>query len=296
MLDLPAFLAVTGPGLAQLPVIVYFRDLDSSMMNIASALAARSVLFSSAFHRGEFFATVRELLASLPDAALAWAVRELEGKSRVLPPGCDLRRLDLDRQRGLADAASGRWGDPGLGPLVVWNPTWEDDESPREVFAVLMDLKAEGVPFRLAVAGGNDSAPPAESSRAREELGDRVVQWEPVPDRQEYASLLWAADVVVSAARHDYSGAGVVEALYCGCRPVLPHRLSYPEIIPTDAHERVLYREGELASALRSALARPREWSEDWQRTWVARYDWASMAARYDEEIRRCWKTAREEW
>src|SRR3990172_1483123 len=37
MLDLPAFLAVTGPRLAQLPAIVYFRDLGSSMMNIASA-------------------------------------------------------------------------------------------------------------------------------------------------------------------------------------------------------------------------------------------------------------------
>jgi hypothetical protein len=40
------------------------------------------------------------------------------------------------------------------------------------------------------------------------------------------------------------------------------------------------------------ALSAPCAWSEDWQRTWVARFDWASLGARYDEEIRRCWENA----
>ena len=49
---------------------------------------------------------------------------------------------------------------------------------------------------------------------------------------QEYAALLWAADLVVSTAIHEFFGVAVVEAIYCGCRPVLPWRLSYPELIP----------------------------------------------------------------
>ncbi len=98
--------------------------------------------------------------------------------------------------------------------------------------------------------------------------------------------------MVVSTAVHEFFGIAVVEAVYCGCRPVLPRRLSYPEMIPAEAHEDVLYGEGELVGALARALARPRAWSEDWQRTWVARFDWASLKSRYDEEIWRCWEEA----
>jgi glycosyltransferase involved in cell wall biosynthesis len=304
MLDLPTFLAVAGPRLATVPVIVYFhenqltyplppgteRDLGYGMKNVASALAAGSVLFNTAYHRREFFTAVNELLENMPDEVPSWIVPELEAKSKVIPVGCDLRGLDAARERGLADEASGRWGDPGKGPLVVWNQRWEYDKAPEELLAALLALKEEGVPFRLAIAGSNHGTPPPEFDRAREELGDRVVQWGRVPQREDYASLLWAADVVASTAIHEFFGVAVVEAVYCGCRPVLPARLSYPEIIPPEAHERVLYGEGEFKAALRDALARPRAWSEDWQRTWVARYDWAGLHARYDEEIRRCWR------
>ncbi len=52
----------------------------------------------------------------------------------------------------------------------------------------------------------------------------------------------------------------------------------------------MLYEEGRLVPALRAALQRGREWSEDWQRTWVARFDWGSIARKYDEEIWRLWE------
>ena len=71
-------------------------------------------------------------------------------------------------------------------------------------------------------------------------------------------------------------------------RPVLPLRLSYPELIPAEAHGEVLYGEAELTDALTRALAAPRAWSEDWQRTWVARFDWGSLKTRYDDLIQQC--------
>jgi hypothetical protein len=68
----------------------------------------------------------------------------------------------------------------------------------------------------------------------------------------------------------------------------LPRRLSYPELIPAEAHEEVLYGEADLVEALSRALEAPHAWSEDWQRTWAARFDWGSLKTRYDDTVSEC--------
>jgi glycosyltransferase involved in cell wall biosynthesis len=302
MLDLPTFLSLVDARVASGPTLLYFhenqltyplppgveRDLTYGMRNIVSALTATRVLFNSSFHRREFLDAVGGLLAAMPDEVPPGVVDELERKAAVLPVGCDLRRFDIHREKALREAAEGRWGDPAHGPLLVWNQRWEYDKAPDRLFEALAVLKHKGLPFRLAMAGPNQGTPTRAFLRAKDELADHIVHWGRVPGDADYAALLWAADVVASTAIHEFFGVAVVEAVYCGCRPVLPWRLSYPELIPAAAHEDVLYREGGLVPALARALAEPRTWSEDWQRTWVARFDWASLGERYDEEIRRC--------
>jgi glycosyltransferase involved in cell wall biosynthesis len=151
-------------------------------------------------------------------------------------------------------------------------------------------LRDRGVPFRLAVAGSGATVPSEEFTSAKAALADRVVQWGRLEDRADYAALLWAADVVVSTAIHEFFGVSILEAIYCGCRPVLPRRLSYPELIPAEAHGDVLYGEDGLVDALTRALAAPNAWPEDWQRTWAARFDWGSLKTRYDDVIDDCAK------
>jgi glycosyltransferase involved in cell wall biosynthesis len=312
MLDLPVFLATLGrrgapggaaaPAAGAVPSIVYFhenqltyplppgvdRDLGYGFKNLTTALAAQTVLFNSGFHRREFLAAAGELMAGMPDAVPGWAVGGVTAKSKVLPLGCDLRALDEQRERGAEAAAAGRWGDPANGPLIVWNQRWEYDKAPEELFQALEVLRNRGVAFRLAVAGSGAAMPSEGFVRAKAALAERVVHWGRVEDRAEYAALLWAADVVPSAAIHEFFGVAVIEAIYCGCRPVLPHRLSYPELIPAAAHGEVLYGEDDLVDALTRALAAPRAWSQDWQRTWVARFDWGSLKTRYDDSIQQC--------
>jgi glycosyltransferase involved in cell wall biosynthesis len=311
MLDLPVFLAALGRGAAPprvrraaaAPAIVYFhenqltyplppgveRDLGYGFKNLATALAAETVLFNSAFHRREFLAAAGELVAGMPDAIPAWAVEEVAAKSSVLPLGCDLRALDLHRDRAVAMAAAGRWGDPDAGPLIVWNQRWEYDKAPERLFQVLEALAHRRVAFRLAVAGsGAAGGEPELFARAKAALAHRLVQWGRLEEYSDYAALLWAGDVVVSTAIHEFFGVSALEAIYCGCRPVLPRRLSYPELIPDEAHGEVLYGESELMDALTRAMAAPRAWSEDEQRTWVARFDWGSLRTRYDGTIRQC--------
>jgi glycosyltransferase involved in cell wall biosynthesis len=306
MLDLPVFLGAAGHELRGVPSILYFhenqltyplppgveRDLGYGFKNLAGAVAAQVVLFNSHYHKREFLAAAGDLLEAMPDEIPSWALEKIEAKAGVLPVGCDLRRFDRYRSEALADAAAQRWGDPADGPLLLWNQRWEYDKAPGELFNALYALQASGVRFRLAMAGPNQGTPTAEFLQARIRLADNTVQWGKVTRASDYASLLWASDVVVSTAVHEFFGIAAVEAVYCGCRPVLPHRLSYPELIPREAHEEVLYGEGGLVTALTRALAQPRAWSEEWQRTWVSRFDWGSVRARYDQEIRRCWENA----
>jgi len=309
MLDLPAYLALAPPAARGVPVLYYFhenqltyplppgveRDLGYAMKQTAGALAADRVCFNSAFHRREFLQAFAELLPLLPDEAPDWALARLEA-SAVLPLGCDLRRFDRHRAADQPGAAPGRWGQAADGPLILWNQRWEYDKAPGDFFAALFALQERGRPFRVAVAGPNRGLPSAVFVEARERLGTRIVQWGGLDDFADYAALLWEADIVVSTALHEFFGLAVVEALYCGCRPVLPDRLSYPELIPAEVRPKVLYQGAEgLVRLLERAVVEPLPWSTDWQRTWVSPYDWAIMAGRYDDEVWACWEAQERE-
>ncbi len=102
----------------------------------------------------------------------------------------------------------------------------------------------------------------------------------------DYARLLWSADVVLSTAIHEFFGVSVVEALHCGAWPVLPRRLSYPELLPAELHDACLYEDfAGLVARLREAVtasARSEHPGCDAARRHVARFDWAVQAPDYD--------------
>ena len=167
-------------------------------------------------------------------------------------PGDD-RRAPVD---GPADRGSGPPGDgrrppdpvgtpgelPGETrrvPVVLWNHRWEYDKDPAAFFGALRAVADAGVDFELIVAGESYQTEPAEFARARSAFADRIV-WFGTASDEQYPDLLRRADVVVSTARHEFFGVAVVEAITAGALPVLPRRLSYPELVP-DPSDTYLY-------------------------------------------------------
>lgn len=144
------------------------------------------------------------------------------------------------------------------GPLVLWNQRWEHDKAPQRVFKALAKAAEAGIDFHVAIAG--ESAPFEEredrksaTGRCFEVLKDRIVL-DRFCSREEYLELLAMSDVVISAATHEFFGISIVEAVAGGAVALLPNRLSYPELIPADFHEIVLYEDAEFERRVAEVL------------------------------------------
>jgi glycosyltransferase involved in cell wall biosynthesis len=280
MVNLPAFLALlrAEPGFkSDIPVVLYMhenqltyppppgskRDLTYGMMQHLSMLAANRICFNSAYHLASWFGELPRLLKHFPDYTHLETITATRARAQVLPVGCDLCRLDRYRPGSVdgpeqdVEAPARSASNPVAGPLILWNQRWEYDKDPGTMLRALYSLSGEGVNFRVALAGENFRVLPTEFAEAKARLGPRLVHYGYVPDLASYAQLLWNADIVLSTAIHEFFGVSIIEALYCGCFPVLPRRLSYPELIPESLHDLCLYEDFDgLLVRLRAAIDR----------------------------------------
>jgi glycosyltransferase involved in cell wall biosynthesis len=201
------------------------RDHHFGFTQLVSALAADLCLFNSAHNRDTFLREGRALLARMPDAVPPGWIETIAARSEVLGVP-----VPLPDEAPVVGAAS----DPASGPVILWNHRWEHDKGPETFFGALMQLAAEGVPFRLAVCGERFSRTPAVFDEARRVLADRIVHFDPLPTAAEARGLFARADIVVSTARHEFFGISMIEATHLGACPLVPDRLAYPEIFPAE--------------------------------------------------------------
>jgi glycosyltransferase involved in cell wall biosynthesis len=196
------------------------RDHHLAFTQVVSAAAADLCLFNSQYNRDTFLRETRAFVARMPDARPTATVEALAPRCEVLPVPVAMPRTG-ERPRSDTGALT-----------VLWNHRWEHDKRPEAFFAALQELADEGVPFRVAVCGQAFGRVPPIFEEARTRLGERIVQFGSVEDRRDYEELLGRCDVVVSTAAHEFFGVSVLEATRAGCRPLVPDRLAYPELIP----------------------------------------------------------------
>ena len=250
MVNLPAVLSLTRSSIGDVPVVMYFhenqltyplppdreRERAYGITNYLSALAADRVVFNSHFHFEEFIEALPLLLRDFPDFTNLGTVRDIRDKSTVLHLGIDLAAHDAyHSERRL------RRSRPTEAPVVLWNQRWEYDKNPKGFFRIMNRLDDAGHSFRLLLAGKHFHEQPDEFEEAFERYAERILHYGYAEDFAEYSRLLHRADVVVSTAVHEFFGVAVMEAIYCGCHPLLPNGLSYPELIPETHHTPLLH-------------------------------------------------------
>ena len=309
MLDLSLFLGLTRRHIGESRVAVYMhenqltyplpsdpqtgpmrrqrgeRDLHYAFINLASMLVADRIFFNSRYHLESWFEALPAFLKGLPELRELKAIPGLRQKSRVLPVGIDLKRLD-------SGSTAAPFKDPALqstdlAPLILWNHRWEFDKDPDAFFAALLQLDKESLPFRLAVCGQSFSHQPTIFDEMRVRLSSHLIHFGFAPEPR-YRELLLEADITVSTARHEFFGIGVLEAVYSGAFPILPARLSYPELLGDPAHRLCFFENrDELVSRLRWAVTRhaERESTTSSLKKMAAGFDWRELAPRYDAEM-----------
>ncbi|MDX1545720.1 MAG: DUF3524 domain-containing protein [Rhodothermales bacterium] len=300
MVNLPAFLALVRPRLTDVPVVLYLhenqltyplpegteRDYTYAYINYLSCLAADHVVFNSAYHHEEFMEALPVLLRAFPDYTHLHTVREIRAKCSVLHLGMDLQGHD----RFAGEYAPHGWG-PGMAPpIVLWNQRWEYDKNPEAFFRLMNRLDDAGCRFRLILAGEHFEEQPYEFEQAFARYAERILHYGYAEDFEEYSRLLHRADLVVSTALHEFFGIAILEAVYCGCHPLLPNRLSYPELIPSSLHHPLLHApvlyEGEehLYNILYAILkGEERPLPIETLRGIPLHLDWPRHVARYDD-------------
>lgn len=297
LLDLTTFLALTRARTGGIPAALYMhenqltyplpddpttgpmrrqmgeRDRHYAFINYASMMAAGRVFFNSRYHLEAFFAALPPFLRHYPEYNELDTVALLRERSDVLPVGIDLRRL----QPPIA-------GPTEAPPLILWNQRLEFDKRPERFMDVLLELAREGLPFRVALCGERFGRPSAAWLEGVGTLGQRIVH-DGYANSNDYRRLLWDATITFSTADHEYFGIALLEAAYAHTLPLLPARLSYPEIIPSAFHGDCLYRgRADLLARLRQALDEPAAARATAARLAMAtaRYDWGVIAPFYD--------------
>jgi glycosyltransferase involved in cell wall biosynthesis len=288
MLNVATFRALTRSHFPSTPIALYFHESQLTypqnarqahgwrygFINYISALAADQVFYNSAYHLNNFFGTLPNMLKHFADYNELQTIEQVRQKSSVLSPGLDLSRFDrfkIERQNNPAEP-----------PLILWNHRWEADKNPPVFFQALKQLMAWNIEFRVAITGQNFQQHPIEFDDLHKQLDHRVATFGYVEDFAEYARLLWQADFVVSTANQEFFGMAVVEAIYCGCIPILPNRLNYPNFIPAEFADACLYREESPAYILRRHFEGAFHIERARLRTHIAQYDWSHMAGIYD--------------
>lgn len=207
-------------------------------INFTTALTSDRLAFNSHYNWQSFITNVDRFLRKSGDIDIRYTLQEIEEKSVILYPALDFPALSNENCTKTEL------------PVICWNHRWEHDKNPKEFFRILDKLALAGYDFRLVVLGQSFSYEPEIFTWARQRFKSKILHFGYVESKAEYFYWLQRCHIVISTALHEFFGISVIEAVWAGCVPLVPDRLSYPELYPSSYR----YGSGELFQKLKILL------------------------------------------
>ncbi|MBI1305657.1 MAG: DUF3524 domain-containing protein [Bacteroidetes bacterium] len=234
IIDLPLFKSLLHHRFQGIPHLLYMhenqltypwneaefrnRDRQYAWRNLTSMLVGDSVIFNSEFHRGSVLKSLPEFLKAFPDDLPPDLVNRIQNKSSVLYPGIDGEELvfsdDIITET----------------PVILWNHRWEYDKNPETFYRLIKHLKSAGIDFKLVVCGEKYDRCPDVFNAIEKEFSSQIIHWGRFENRKDYFEIMSKCDLIPVTNVQEFFGLSVMEAIMSGVTPLLPNRLSYPEL------------------------------------------------------------------
>jgi glycosyltransferase involved in cell wall biosynthesis len=238
---------------------------------MTTALASDSLAFNSEYNLSSFLEGIEETMKHSYDIELDDVLTKIRAKSKVISLGIDFNEVDTSPEVPRHNT-----------PVIIWNHRWEHDKNPELFFETLFELDSEGVDFRLIVLGESFKDSPEIFEKAKRKLNQRIIHYGYPASRKEYAGWLKHGDIIVSTSYHEFFGIAVLEAVRAGCRPLLPRRLSYPELYPDE----YLYDDANVKKKLKDVITGYKRLSPKQSRELTERFTWEHLSRDYEAWIR----------
>lgn len=288
MLDLPTYRGILSSHLCNplisesqrqsishllsIPTAIYFHENQLSYpiapharedshygyTNILSAMMATEIWFNSQYHLENFLTHAADLIGRMPDGHSMHQISDLEKKSLILPPGfrpVDPTQITPEPSEPSGKSRSSRPSktEHSNRPLRIgWVARWEYDKRPDQFLRLVELMESDQFEFELVLLGVRGNR--CDSLRSLEtRYSERILINHHAETLEAYHRALGEMDIVVSTADHEFFGIGICEAISAGAIPVLPNRLSYPELAPDSC----LYESIEHAKAIITGLSDP---------------------------------------
>ncbi|MGB7343097.1 MAG: DUF3524 domain-containing protein [Pirellulaceae bacterium] len=270
MLDLPAWLgfiacdrSAFARSILELPIATYFHetqwdypvapaarvDHHYGYTNLLTAAASDACWFNSQFHRDVFFDSCRDFVRRMPDWRDEHDLAAIASKSKVIAPGFEA--VASLPEPSLPEPSPRSTGTPT--PIRIgWVSRWEHDKRPDQFYDLLCRLDSRAIDFQLVLLGDRQGDE-LNLLKIQERFSQQILINQFATSRDDYRNNLAQIDVVVSTADHEFFGIGICEAIDAGAVPVLPDRLSYRELVPSNPR----YQSLDEAAALIDKLIDP---------------------------------------
>lgn len=241
--DVAALRSALPPNWRGIPLVLYMhenqvayptkdaRDASFAFTNLQSVLTADLTIFNSKWNLDSFISGIERLFEKSWDKTIDNIGERIRANSTVAWVPVEHPPDELVESRVLHNSDNEGRSRP---VKIVWPHRWEHDKGPEQLLT-LARKHTQALNLRWIILGEQFKEEPPALAQFRTEFKDHIDHIGYVESKGEYWKWLLRADWVLSTAKHEFFGIAVVEALFAGCLPWLPDKLSYRELLPACA-------------------------------------------------------------
>lgn len=202
------------------------RDNHFALTNLKNFICSDFNIFNSDWNRKSFFEGVKKFRKALPHFYRKFIDSNIEtlGNTEIIHPShcMDISVANFNKLLTQKTSEKKRL-------KVLWNHRWEYDKNPELLINIIERAHHELPNICFDICGWESPR-----SELREHLnfflGKNVDHLGFYSSKNAYQSALISSDIVLSTAIHEFYGISVLEGICFGLDPILPNRLSYPEL------------------------------------------------------------------